>query len=103
MNFTILEIYLLQFLFKFLNFFHSPQLNSVRTQIRLNSNENVRAHNDSFDAQLGQMQVDDLFDSKEDEYMSDSMIKEIGTFHDEIEIDPNESQVDEYCGNFTYR
>ncbi|XP_037956397.1 follicle-stimulating hormone receptor isoform X2 [Teleopsis dalmanni] len=37
------------------------------------------------------------------DYMSESMIKEIGIFHEEITIDPDESQLDEYCGNFTFR
>ncbi|KAM7360991.1 leucine-rich repeat-containing G protein-coupled receptor 1 [Cochliomyia hominivorax] len=37
----------------------------------------------------------------EDDYLSDSMKEMFGKFHDPI--DPDESQLDEYCGNFTFR
>ncbi|XP_065364547.1 lutropin-choriogonadotropic hormone receptor [Calliphora vicina] len=37
----------------------------------------------------------------EEDYMSDSMKELFGKFHEPIE--PDESQLDEYCGNFTFR
>lgn len=37
----------------------------------------------------------------EDDYLSDSMKEMLGKFHEPI--DPDESQLDEYCGNFTFR
>ncbi|XP_054745643.1 thyrotropin receptor [Anastrepha obliqua] len=38
-----------------------------------------------------------------EDYISESMIKEIGIFHEEITINPDVIQLDEYCGNFTFR
>ncbi|XP_036342565.1 lutropin-choriogonadotropic hormone receptor-like [Rhagoletis pomonella] len=38
-----------------------------------------------------------------EDYMSESIIKEIGIFHEEITINPDVIQLDEYCGNFTFR
>lgn len=37
----------------------------------------------------------------EEDYLSDSMKEMFGKFHEPI--DPDESQLDEYCGNFTFR
>ncbi|XP_067644022.1 lutropin-choriogonadotropic hormone receptor isoform X2 [Eurosta solidaginis] len=39
----------------------------------------------------------------EEGYLSESVIKEIGIFHEEITINPDTIQLDEYCGNLTFR
>ena len=38
----------------------------------------------------------------EEDYLSDSMKEIFGKFHEPIDPD-EESQLDEYCGNFTFR
>ncbi|EDW13886.1 lutropin-choriogonadotropic hormone receptor [Drosophila mojavensis] len=36
-------------------------------------------------------------------YMADSTLNNIGIFHEEITINPDDDQLAEYCGNFTFR
>ncbi|XP_032596381.1 lutropin-choriogonadotropic hormone receptor isoform X2 [Drosophila grimshawi] len=56
----------------------------------------------------GDWNNNELIDSPEalpnmDDYMADATMNNLGVFHTEITINPDDNQMTEFCGNFTFR